>query len=304
MFVDVAPPTYNAAPEQVAAAVTDRTRAIILAHTLGNPFDIAAVQAIVEKHDLWLVEDSCDALGSTYSLDGHTGMCGSFGHLATFSFYPAHQITMGEGGAVVCDDPLLSKIVLSLRDWGRDCWCAPGVDDTCKRRFRWKFPLLPDGYDHKYVYSHLGYNLKITDMQAAIGLEQLKRLDTFTMARKRNFSILFEKLSSLGEGHLLLPKATRHSDPSWFGFLITIDDAYDREDLLRYLNKKHVGTRLLFAGNLTKQPCFADVPHRIFCELSGTDKIMRKSFWIGVYPGLTEEHVCYSAEILHEYFNR
>lgn len=304
VFVDVTPPTYNAVAEQVAAAVTERTRAIFMAHTLGNPFDLAAVRAVAEAHDLWLVEDSCDALGSTYTMNGGTGMCGSFGHLATFSFYPAHHMTMGEGGAVVCDDPLLRKIVLSLRDWGRDCWCAPGVDDTCKNRFKWKFPLLPEGYDHKYVYSHLGYNLKITDMQAAVGLEQLKRLDGFTAIRKRNFALLSEALAPLEGGPLLLPKATPQSDPSWFGYLLTLDKTYDREDLLQYLNSRRIGTRLLFAGNMTRQPCFEGVKHRVAADLHGTDTIMRQTFWIGLYPALTEDHVLYAAQILREYFNK
>lgn len=302
VFVDVTPPTYNAVAEQVAAAVTPRTRAIFMAHTLGNPFDLAAVRAVAQKHDLWLVEDSCDALGSTYTMDGSTGMCGSFGHLATFSFYPAHHMTMGEGGAVVCDDPLLRKIVLSLRDWGRDCWCAPGVDDTCKRRYQWKFPLLPEGYDHKYVYSHLGYNLKITDMQAAVGLEQLKRLAGFTAIRKRNFTLLSEALAPLEGGPLMLPRSTEHSDPSWFGYLLTVDPACNREDLLQYLNSRRIGTRLLFAGNMTRQPCFEGVPHRVFADLRGTDQIMRRTFWIGLYPALTEDHVLHAAQTLRDYF--
>jgi len=231
-------------------------------------------------------------------------MCGSFGHLATFSFYPAHHMTMGEGGAVVCDDPMLRKIVLSLRDWGRDCWCAPGVDDTCKRRYQWKFPLLPAGYDHKYVYSHLGYNLKITDMQAAVGLEQLKRLDGFTAIRKRNFFLLSEALAPLEGGPLMLPKATPQSDPSWFGYLLTLDKAYDREELLQYLNSRRIGTRLLFAGNMTRQPCFEGVRHRVAAELHGTDTIMRQTFWVGLYPALTEDHVLYTAQSLKEYFQK
>ncbi|CAK7030924.1 MAG: dTDP-4-dehydro-2,6-dideoxy-D-glucose 3-dehydratase [Desulfovibrio sp.] len=303
VFVDVTPPTYNAVAEQIAAAVTPRTRAIFMAHTLGNPFDLAAVQAVAQKHNLWLVEDSCDALGSTYTMDGRTGMCGSFGHLATFSFYPAHHMTMGEGGAVVCDDPLLRKIGLSLRDWGRDCWCAPGADDTCKCRYQWKFSQLPEGYDHKYVYSHLGYNLKITDMQAAVGLEQLKRLDGFTTIRKRNFALLSEALAPLEGGPLILPRATEHSDPSWFGYLLTVDETCNREDLLQYLNSRRIGTRLLFAGNITRQPCFEGVPHRIFSDLRGTDEIMHRTFWIGLYPALTEDHLLYTAQSLRDYFS-
>ncbi|ATD81552.1 MULTISPECIES: lipopolysaccharide biosynthesis protein RfbH [Desulfovibrio] len=304
VFVDVTPPTYNAVAEQVAAAITERTRAIFMAHTLGNPFDLTTIRTVAQKHDLWLVEDSCDALGSTYTLAGNIGMCGSFGHLATFSFYPAHHITMGEGGAVVCDDPLLRKIVLSLRDWGRDCWCAPGADDTCTRRYTWKFPLLPEGYDHKYVYSHLGYNLKITDMQAAVGVEQLKRLTAFTALRKRNFALLTEALAPLEGGPLTLPRATPHSDPSWFGYLLTIEKNYDRADLLQYLNYRRIGTRLLFAGNITNQPCFEGVSHRVAANLLGTDKIMQRTFWIGLYPALTEDHILYAAHTLREYFKK
>lgn len=302
VFVDVTPPTYNAVAEQIEAAVSERTRAIFMAHTLGNPFDLHTVRRVAQQHDLWLVEDSCDALGSTYTLDGSPRLCGSFGDIATFSFYPAHHITMGEGGAVVCDDPVLRKALLSLRDWGRDCWCAPGKDDSCKRRYQWKFPLLPDGYDHKYVYSHLGYNLKITDMQAAVGLEQLKRLPAFTAARKRNFALLTDALATLDGGPLQLPVATPHSDPSWFGYLLTLDSRYDREDLLQYLNAHKIGTRLLFAGNMTRQPCFDQVSYRTAAPLDGTDIIMRRTFWIGLFPGLSEAHVQYAAQTLLRYF--
>ena len=253
-------------------------------------------------HERLIVEDSCDALGSSYTLDDSTRLCGTFGDIATFSFYPAHHITMGEGGAVACDDPLLRKILLSLRDWGRDCWCAPGRDDSCKRRFQWKFPLLPEGYDHKYVYSHLGYNLKITDMQAAVGLEQLKRLDDFTAARRRNFALLSEELATLDGGPLQLPRPTPGSDPSWFGYLLTLDPHYNREDLLQYLNAHKIGTRLLFAGNMTRQPCFEQVSYRTAAPLEGTDTIMRRTFWIGLFPGLTEDHVRYAARTLQNYF--
>jgi CDP-6-deoxy-D-xylo-4-hexulose-3-dehydrase len=294
VFVDACPPLYNAVPEQIADAVGPRTRAIFMAHTLGNPFDIAAVKAVADKHDLWFVEDSCDALGSTYTLGGKDGLCGSFGHIGTFSFYPAHHITMGEGGAVVCNDPLLRKILLSLRDWGRECWCPPGRDDTCKQRYSWQFAELPEGYDHKYVYSHLGYNLKLTDMQAAVGLAQLNRLDEFTAARRRNFDHLHTALAGLDGDLLTLPQPTAASNPSWFGFLLTLHKRVDRQKLLQHLNSKKIGTRLLFAGNIVRQPCFADVPHRIAAPLEGTDIIMRRTFWVGVYPGLSTAQMEYT----------
>lgn len=296
VFVDVTPPTYNALPDQVAAAVGPRTRAIFLAHTLGNPFDLAAVAAVARANDLWLIEDSCDALGSQYTLNGSTGMCGSFGHLATFSFYPAHHITMGEGGAVVCDDPLLHKIILSLRDWGRDCWCPTGRDDTCNRRYQWRFPKLPAGYDHKYVYSHLGYNLKLTDMQAAVGLAQLTKLDEFTARRRENFAFLREALADAAGDKIILPEATPHSMPSWFGFLVTLAPGLERQTLLEFLNARRIGTRLLFAGNMTKQPCFEGVHYRAPFPLDGTDRIMEQTFWVGVFPGLSREHRTWIAE--------
>lgn len=304
VFVDVAVPTYNAVPEQVAEAVGPKTRAIFLAHTLGNPFDVAAIKAVAEAHDLWLIEDSCDALGSAYALNGESKPCGSFGHIATFSFYPAHHITMGEGGAVVCDDSLLWKILLSMRDWGRDCWCAPGRDDTCKHRYTRQYGELPAGYDHKYVYSHLGYNLKLTDMQAAVGLAQLDKLDAFTQARHRNFAQLTEALRELDGGPLLLPRATPHSSPSWFGFLLTLRDEKERTPLLEYLNERKIGTRLLFAGNMTRQPCFAAVPHRAPFGLQGTDAIMRKTFWVGTFPGLKAVHISYIADCLTKWFKK
>jgi CDP-6-deoxy-D-xylo-4-hexulose-3-dehydrase len=304
VFVDVAPPTYNADAERIAEAVSPKTRALFMAHTLGNPFDLEKTLALAKKHNLWLIEDSCDALGSTYALDGQSPrLCGSFGHLATFSFYPAHHITMGEGGALVCDDPELYRIALSVRDWGRDCRCPPGRDDTCKRRYAWKFPRLPEGYDHKYVYSHLGYNLKITDMQAAVGLAQLERLPEFTAARQRNFRLLHEALRPLEDsGNLVLPQAVSGSEPSWFGFLLTLHPRHDRRALLEHLNSKKIGTRLLFAGDITRQPCFEGVPRRISGELRGTEQIMRHSFWVGVYPGLGEEQMAYMANALLTYF--
>ena len=309
VFVDVTPPTYNAVPEQIAAAVGSKTRAIFLAHTLGNPFDMDAVLAVARKHDLWIIEDSCDALGAEYTLSGESTprKCGSFGHIATYSFYPAHHITMGEGGAVLCDDTKLYRIAMSIRDWGRDCWCAPGHDDTCKQRYKKKFGSLPDGYDHKYVYSHLGYNLKITDMQAAVGLAQLDKLDAFGAARRRNFARLHAALAPLDAangGPLILPKATRNADPSWFGFLITLNPQENRRALLEHLNERKIGTRLLFAGNMTRQPCFEGVPYRQVGDLPGTDQIMRHTFWVGTYPGLHDEHMDYIEDVLNTWFKK
>ena len=296
VFVDTAPPTYNAIPEQVAEAVGPKTKAIFLAHTLGNPFDIAAVKAVADQHDLWLIEDSCDALGATF--DGKK--VGTIGHIGTYSFYPAHHITMGEGGAVVCDDPLLWKIVLSMRDWGRDCWCAPGRDDTCKSRYARQYGQLPPGYDHKYVYSHLGYNLKLTDMQAAVGLAQLVKLDAFSEARRRNFALLHAALADFDGGPFTLPQPTAASNPSWFGFLLTLHPRYDRPSILQKLNKKKIGTRLLFAGNMTRQPCFEGVSHRIAAPLTGTDTIMNHTFWVGCYPGLDAARMEYIAQAIRE----
>lgn len=302
VFVDVDPATGNVRPEQIEQAVTDKTRLIILAHTLGNPFDLATVMRVAKAHDLWVIEDCCDALGARYARDGIDGLCGAIGHIATFSFYPAHHITMGEGGAVATDDPLLRKLLMSFRDWGRDCWCPPGVDNSCSRRFQWKFPLLPEGYDHKYVYSHLGYNLKITDMQAAVGLAQLDRLDGFVADRKRNFAILTDALADL-EGPLLqLPKAIPGSDPSWFGYLLTLGPkAGDREELMRFLAEHKIGVRLLFAGNILRQPCAEGMPHRVAAALDGTDVILRRSFWIGLYPGLRREQLEHAAGCLRRW---
>ena len=290
VFVDVDIPTYNIAPEKIGAAVTDRTRAIMVAHTLGNPFDLDTVMAIARKHDLWVIEDCCDALGSRYK-GQHVG---TFGHIATCSFYPAHHITMGEGGMVFTGDGELRKIIESLRDWGRDCYCAPGCDNTCGKRFGWKLGSLPEGYDHKYTYSHLGYNLKITDMQAACALAQMDRLPGFIAARKRNFAYLKERLKSCEE-FLILPEATEGGDPSWFGFPITLRKSacIARVELLKYLDQHKIGTRLLFAGNLTRQPYFEGRTYRISGELANTDKVMNDTFWIGVYPGLNEPMLNY-----------
>lgn len=299
VFVDVDIPTYNIDPQKIEAAVTARTRAIMVAHTLGNPFDLDTVMAIAGKHNLWVIEDCCDALGSIYK-GQHVG---TFGHIATCSFYPAHHITMGEGGIVFTKDRKLRKIIESFRDWGRDCYCAPGCDDTCGRRFGWKLGSLPEGYDHKYTYSHLGYNLKITDMQAACALAQMDRLPEFIISRKRNFDYLRKRLESC-EKFLILPEATPGSDPSWFGFPITLRESagFVRVDLLKYLDQYKIGTRLLFAGNLTRQPYFEDRNYRISGKLANTDKVMNDALWIGVYPGLNEEMLNFVVEKLEAFF--
>jgi len=299
VFVDVDLATYNARIDRLAEAVSPRTRAIVMAHTLGNPFDLDAVTALAREHDLFLVEDNCDALGSRY----RGRLTGSFGDLATLSFYPAHHITMGEGGAVLVNDPELKTIAESFRDWGRDCYCAPGKENTCGKRFCWKLGDLPFGYDHKYTYSHVGFNLKITDMQAACALAQLDRLEGFIAARRRNFRFLKERLRSLEE-FLILPEATDASDPSWFGFLLTLRDgsATPRVDILQYLDQYKIGTRLLFAGNLTRQPSMKDRRYRVVGELVNTDKIMRDTFWIGVHPALTLEMLEFASEKLETYF--
>ena len=295
VFVDVDLRTHNVDAGLLARAVGPKTKAVILAHTLGNPFDIDEVRKITERHGLWLVEDNCDALGSTYK----GRLTGTFGNLATVSFYPAHHITMGEGGCVVTDDVLLGKIVASFRDWGRDCWCDPGKDNTCGKRFEHQKGQLPHGYDHKYIYSHVGYNLKATDMQAAVGVAQLKKLGKFIWIRKRNWRLLHEGLKSLEE-FLILPESTTGSDPSWFGFLMTVrpQAPFSRADLLRHLEKHKIATRLLFGGNLTKQPAYQNVDYRVSGELQNTDIAMNRSFWIGVSPGITEPMIEYVIETI------
>ncbi|WP_434630367.1 lipopolysaccharide biosynthesis protein RfbH [Chromobacterium sp. CV08] len=295
VLIDVDIPTYNVKAELIESAITPRTKAIMLAHTLGNPYNLAAVRDICDRHGLWLIEDCCDALGSTY--DGR--LVGSFGDIGTLSFYPAHHITMGEGGAVFTNSEQLKKIVESFRDWGRDCYCAPGCDNTCGKRFGWQLGSLPLGYDHKYTYSHLGYNLKITDMQAACALAQLGKLERFIDARRANFAYLSERLASCEE-FLILPRATERSSPSWFGFPITIrpDSGIARVDVLRYLDEHKVGTRLLFAGNLTRQPYMQGQNYRVHGELANTDLIMSHTFWIGVHPGLSRDMLDYAAEKL------
>jgi len=292
VFVDVDPITHNIDASKIEAAITPKTKAIMLAHSLGNPFNLDVVTALCKKHQLWLVEDCCDALGSTY----RGQMVGTFGDIATLSFYPAHHITMGEGGAVFTNNHELKQIAESFRDWGRDCYCAPGKDNTCGKRFAWQLGGLPYGYDHKYTYSHLGYNLKITDMQAACALAQLDKAPEFIAARKANFRFLKERLSSCSE-FLQLPEASAHSDPSWFGFPITLkpDCPVSRVDLTSYLDQHKIGTRLLFAGNLTRQPSMQGVPYRVSGDLIHTDTVMNSTFWIGVQPALTQEMLEYAA---------
>lgn len=301
VFVDIELGTYNIDPALIEAAIGPRTKAIMLAHTLGNPFNLKVIRELCDRYGLWLIEDCCDALGSTY--EGR--QVGSFGDIGTLSFYPAHHITMGEGGAVFTDSPLLKRIVESFRDWGRDCYCAPGEDNTCGKRFCWQLGDLPEGYDHKYTYSHLGYNLKITDMQAACALAQMDRLNDFINARKRNFAWLSERLAGCAE-QLILPQATPGSDPSWFGFPLTLRDScgIERVGLLRYLDEQRVGTRLLFAGNLTRQPYMRGQAYRVCGELSMTDKAMRDTFWIGLWPGLSEDHLEHAARHLESYVRR
>ncbi|MCU7239304.1 lipopolysaccharide biosynthesis protein RfbH [Pseudomonas peradeniyensis] len=301
VFVDIEMGTYNINPALIEAAIGPRTKAIMLAHTLGNPFNLKVVRELCDRYGLWLIEDCCDALGATY--DGR--QVGSFGDLGTLSFYPAHHITMGEGGAVFTDSPLLKRIVESFRDWGRDCYCGPGEDNTCSKRFCWQLGDLPQGYDHKYTYSHLGYNLKITDMQAACALAQMDRVDDFIAARKRNFAWLSDRLAGCTE-QLVLPHATPNSDPSWFGFPLTLRDesGTERLDLLRHLDAQNVGTRLLFAGNLTRQPYMKDQQYRVASDLSVTEKVMNDTFWIGLWPGLSENHLEHAARSIETYVRR
>jgi CDP-6-deoxy-D-xylo-4-hexulose-3-dehydrase len=299
VFVDVDIPTYNIDPSKVEDAVNAKTKAIMIAHTLGNPFNLDEVKRVAKKYNLWLVEDCCDALGSTY----RDNIVGTYGDIGTVSFYPAHHITMGEGGAIFTRKPELKRIIESFRDWGRDCYCAPGCDNTCGKRFSQQLGDLPFGYDHKYTYSHVGYNLKITDMQAACGLAQLDRLPEFVEARKQNFEYLKTLLSAVEE-FLILPEATEHSDPAWFGFPITVREEANvsRVDLLRYLEQHKIGTRLMFAGNLTRQPYFIGQNYRVSGDLSNTDTIMNSTFWIGIYPGLGAVQFDYVSDKLEEFF--
>jgi CDP-6-deoxy-D-xylo-4-hexulose-3-dehydrase len=301
VFVDTDIPTYNIKPDMIEAAVTDKTRAIMVAHTLGNPFDLGEVMRVAEKYNLWVVEDCCDALGAKYDGRG----VGTFGHIGTLSFYPAHHITMGEGGAVFTDKPRLKRVIESMRDWGRDCWCAPGQDNTCGKRFCRKLGDLPFGYDHKYTYSHCGYNLKITDMQAAVGLTQLDRLEGFIEARARNFALLSEAFGEWPDV-FILPEATPNSEPSWFGFPLTIREGcgVDRDELVQHFNEKRIGTRLLFGGNLLRQPYMKGRNYRVVGDLTNADIVTERTFWIGLFPGLGADHIGYVRDTVAAFLKR
>lgn len=298
VFVDIDLETANVDPGRLREAIGPRTRAIMLAHTLGNPFDADAVSDLVKRHGLWLVEDNCDALGATY----RGRLTGTFGHLATSSFYPPHHITMGEGGCVLTDYPNLKTLVESFRDWGRDCWCEPGRDNTCGRRFDWQLGGLPLGYDHKYVYSHVGYNLKLTDLQAAIGIAQLKKLPGFVEARRQNWRKFYDGLKEF-DRFFVLPRPTPGSDPSWFGFLLTVrpDAPFGRREIVCFLESKKIATRQLFGGNLVRQPAYQGLPCRVAGELANTDIVMNQSFWIGVYPGLTDAMIAYVLDCFRQF---
>ena len=300
VFVDVDIPTYNAQVEEIEAAISEKTRAIFIAHTLGNPFDLSQIMKIVEKHDLYLIEDNCDALGSTYQGKN----TGAFGHLATCSFYPAHHITTGEGGAVLTSDETLARIVRSLKDWGRDCYCGPGENNTCGKRFSKQYGILPYGYDHKYVYSHIGYNLKMTDIQAAIGLEQLKKLDRFCQVRCDNFKAWMSGFKDYKD-RFILPEATEGSDPAWFAFPVTVEKAagFTRTELTNYLNKNMIETRNLFGGNLLRQPAYLNIKHRKIGDLKNTDRIMNDTFFLGTYPGLGKEQIDYTMDIIDQFLS-
>ena len=301
VFIDVELGTYNIQADRIEEAITDKTKVVFVPHTLGNPVELDKILKLVKEYDLWFVEDNCDALGSKYK-GRYTG---SFGHISTCSFYPAHHITMGEGGAVLTDDILLKNIIASFRDWGRDCWCDPGCDDTCGKRFGWQLGSLPDGYDHKYIYSHVGYNLKVTDMQAAIGVEQLKKLPFFIEKRRRNFEALYKGLSRYGE-YFALPKMDTKSDPSWFGFPLLVREGapFTRAEIIWFLEDYKVATRMLFGGNLTKQPAYKGISHRVVGSLENTDLVMNNLFWIGVYPGLTDGIVKYVVSIFNKFINK
>ncbi len=298
VFVDVQIPTYNIDVNQLEAALSPKTRAIMLAHTLGNPFDLATVSQFAKDHDLWLIEDCCDALGARF----HGQHVGTFGDIATCSFYPAHHITMGEGGAVMTNQPKLKTLIESFRDWGRDCWCAPGVDNTCGKRFDWELGELPHGYDHKYIYSHIGYNLKATDMQAAVGVAQLDRLTEFISARNRNYAQLHSALKPYEE-FLVLPEATANSEPSWFGFPLAVRSSapFSRRDLVRYLDQAKIGTRQIFGGNLIRQPAYVGQPMRVIGELPGANFVMRHAFWVGVYPGISEPAMSFVSNTIGQF---
>ena len=307
VFVDVTIPEYNIDCDMLEAALSERTKAVMVAHALGNPIDLTKIKAFCDKHGLWLVEDNCDALGSEYFYNGEWRHTGTIGDIGTSSFYPPHHITMGEGGAVYTNNPLLNKIVKSMRDWGRDCICPPGVDNYCGHRFSGQYGLLPKGYDHKYTYSHFGYNLKVTDMQAAVGVAQLKKLPEFVKLRRRNWELLRSRLLDM-QDKLILPVAVENSKPSWFGFLITLTDGIDRQKVINYIESKGVQTRMLFAGNLIKHPCFDEMRssgtgYRSIGTLPETDRIMTNTFWVGVYPGMSEAMIEYMAQVIREGVN-
>ncbi len=310
VFVDVTVPQYNIDVSALEAALSEKTKAVMVAHTLGNPFDLKAVKVFCEKHNLWLIEDNCDALGTEYTIDGVTKFTGTWGDIGTSSFYPPHHMTMGEGGCVYTDNPLLNRLILSYRDWGRDCICPSGQDNFCKHRFDGQYGELPKGYDHKYVYSHFGYNLKVTDMQAAIGCEQLKKFPSFIERRRHNWERLYADLKCI-EDKVILPEPAQNSRPSWFGFLISVrpESGLDRNAVTRYIEGKNVQTRLLFSGNLIKHPCFDELRksgegYRVVGDLKNTDFIMNNTFWVGVYPGMTDEMIDYMAKVIKEAVNR
>ena len=299
VFIDVELGSYNIQAYDIEEVVSEKTKAIFIPHTLGNPFNIDKITEIAKEHDLWFIEDNCDALGSKYN-GSYTG---SFGHLSTLSFYPAHHMTMGEGGAVLTNDPQIKEIVASFRDWGRDCWCEPGHDDTCGHRFGWQLGSLPYGYDHKYIYSHIGYNLKVTDMQAAVGLKQLEKLPSFIKSRKKNFEILHDLLLKYEE-YFILPQVDKKADPSWFGFplLVRENAPFNRDDMVNYLESNKIATRMLFGGNLTRQPAYKGIKFRQADPLENTDQVMNNLFWIGVYPGITEKKINYIISVIKGFF--
>ncbi len=300
VFIDVEKGSYNIKTDKIEDAISEKTKAVFVPHTLGNPVDIEEVMHITDQNDLWFVEDNCDALGSRYK-NRYTG---SYGHISTFSFYPAHHITMGEGGALATSNPLLKDIIASFRDWGRDCWCGPGCDNTCGRRFHWQLGDLPSGYDHKYIYSHIGYNLKVTDMQAAVGVEQLKKLPEFIETRRKNFQTLYNSLKVYGD-YFIFPKWDSKSKPSWFGFPILVKDEapFTRDDIVNHLERNKIATRMLFGGNLIRQPAYSNIEYRVMGSLENTDLVMNNLFWVGVYPGINKEGMDYVVKVFDNFLN-